>query len=98
MRKHDDYRTKKEKFHDFMRRNKWKIIVYSFIVALIIFLISLFISNKGGFYSVIFYPLALISFLCDVHAKFDYRRKFHFSIFLSFATILMFILGFFIEI
>ena len=98
MPRNNDYRTKKEKFYDFMHKNRYKIIVCSLIVALIICFVSLVVSNKGGLFVIIFYPLALIFFIWDLHTKIDYRQKFHFSIFLSFATIFMFVLGFFVEI
>jgi len=96
MGKDNDYRTKDEKIRDFMRKVRWKVTIYSFIVALIIFFVSLFLSNSEGIGVAIYYPLALIFFWIDLYTDPPPKYiRFGLSIFLCFAIVATFILGFF---
>lgn len=96
MGKDNDYRTKDEKIRDFMRKVRWKVTIYSFIIALIIFFVSLFTSNKDGVGVVVYYPLALIFFWLDLYIDPAPRYiRFSLSIVLVLGTIAAFILGFF---
>jgi len=100
MHNNEDYETKDEKIYDFMFKNRLKIILYSFIFSLCIFIISLITSNRGGLYSIILYPLALIGFIVDLLFKngIGKYRLFTFSIFVMLMLIITFILGYFISI
>ena len=101
MRKNKDYRTSEEKIGGFIYKNRKKIIIFSFVIALIIFMISLFILNKGGLFVIIFYPLALLGFIFDLRIENRGPKaiiRFGFSIFMIFMAILFFVLGFFINI
>ena len=99
MRKNKDYRTRKEKIYDFMYKHRKKIIIYSFVMALIMFLVSGFTSNKGGLYMIILYPLALLGFILDLRIENGGRYiRFSFSLTVIFIAIVLFIVGFFVAI
>lgn len=101
MRKEKDYRTFNDKIYDFMYKHRIKIILLSFIYSLCIFFISLIISNSGGLYIIILYPLALIGFIIDLLFKDCGSGKygtFSFSLFAMTMSFIFFILGFFIDI
>ena len=100
MHKKKDYRTFDDKKYDFMYKHKIKIILLSFIYSLSVFFISLLISNKGCFYIIVLYPLALIGFIIDLIFKYKSGKygSFSFSIFAMIMSIILFILGFFINI
>ncbi len=96
MRKNEDYRTSEEKMYDFMYKYRIRIIIWSATVSSIIYLVSLFTSNKGGNFTIVLYPIALLGFIFDL--KFDTRYRFWLSLSFFFMTIIFFILGFFVEI
>ena len=63
------FEKSKKKFLNFMRNKPWKFILYSFIYALIIFVVSILTKNKGGFLIVFNYPAALVSYLIYFHEE-----------------------------
>ena len=100
MHKKKDYRTFNDKIYDFMYKHRKKIILLSFIYTICIFFISLMTFNRGGLYIIVFYPLALIGFIHDLIVKYSFYKyiMFSFSIFLMIASLIFFVLGFFISI
>ena len=100
MRKTQDFRTINEKIYDFVFRYRKRILFCSFVLALSIFLISVFTLNKGGLYIVFLYPLALICFFLELYIKGWTRDliKFFFPAITMLISIIMFILGFFLEV
>ena len=97
MHKKNDYRTVEEKLHSFLYRNHKKIIIYSFVAALIIILISFLTSNKEGLKTIIIYPIALLGFILDlkIEGRVKYIR-YSFSITMILLALMLFVLGFFI--
>ena len=95
-----DRRTFNDKKYDFMYKHRIKIILLSFIFSLFIFFISIITSNRGGLYIFVLYPLALIGFIIDLILKNGTGKYilFCFSVFAMFMSIIMFILGFFINV
>ncbi len=100
MHKKNDYRTFNDKKYDFMYKHRRKIILLSFMYSLCIFFISLITSNRGGLYIIVLYPLALIGFIIDLIFKNGIGKyvAFSFSTFSIIMSIIMFILGFFINV
>ena len=88
-----------KKYMIFFYKYRKKIILCSFLIALTIFLVSIFTLNEGGLNIIILYPLALIGFLADLYIEGGGRYiRFSFPITAMFIAIAMFILGFFVEI
>ncbi len=100
MYKKKDYRTFNEKKYDFMCKHKTKIILLSFMCSLCILFVSLITSNRGGLYIIVLYPLALIGFIIDLILKNGSGKyvTFSFSALAIIISIIMFILGFFINV
>jgi len=100
MHKKKDYRTFNEKKYDFMCKHKAKIILLSFMCSLCILFVSLITSNRGGLYIIVLYPLALIGFIIDLILKNGSGKyvAFSFSVLAIIISIIMFILGFFINV
>lgn len=59
-KKPKDYRPFKEKFRDFMYHKPWKVILYSFIVAVVIFLVGWLTKNEVGLMVILPYIVASI--------------------------------------
>lgn len=99
MHKKKDYKTFNDRKYDFVYKHKVKIILLSFLCSLCIFFVSLITSNRGGLYIIILYPLALIGFILDLIFKNGFGKycSFGFSLFAMIMSIIMFILGFFIN-
>ena len=99
MRKKNDHRTFNDKKYDFMYKHKVKIILLSFLYALCVFFISLITSNKGGLCIIVLYPLALIGFILELIFKNGSGKyfSFSFSTFVIIMSIIMFVLGFFVN-
>ena len=97
MHKNKDYKTKREKIYDFVFKKKKIIILLSFIIALSIFIVSIFSLNKGGLIIIFTYPLALITFLFDLYYFKYFSTRMDGAIILILISILSFILGFFIK-
>jgi hypothetical protein len=100
MHKKEDYRTFDDKKYDFMYKHRIKIILLSFMCSLSILIISLIVSNDGGLYIIILYPLAVIGFVIDLIFK---NRNcvyisFSYPILMIILSIILFILGFFISV
>ena len=95
-----DRRTFNDKKYDFMYKHRIKIILLSFIFSLFIFFISIITSNICDFYIIFLYPLALIGFIIDLILKNGTGKYilFSFSVFAMFMSIIIFILGFFINV
>ena len=100
MHKKKDYRTFNDKIYDFMYKHRIKIIVLSFVYSLCIFVISLITFNEGGLHIIILYPLALIVFIHDLIVKYSFYKyiMFSFPILAMIASMILFVLGFFISI
>ena len=100
MRKKKDFRTVNEKIYDFAFSHRRKIIFWSFLLALSMFLISLFTSNKGGLLSLFLYPLAVMCFFLELHIEGGTKNfvKFFVPAIFMVMSIVLFILGFFLEI
>ena len=95
-----DRRTFNDKKYDFMYKHRIKIILLYFIFSLFIFFISLITSNRDGLCIIVLYPLALIGFIIDLIFKNGAGKyiSFSFSVYVMFMSIIMFILGFFINV
>lgn len=97
MHKKDDYRTTEQKIYDFVVKFKKIILIISFLVSLVIFIVSFLCSNEGGRCVIVAYPLFLLSFLIDWKFP-NYPKAFPFSASLMFILIELigFIIGFFL--
>ena len=99
MQKNKNSKSKKEKIYDFLYKNRKTIILCSFVISFILFFLSIVFSNKGGLYVLILYPLALVGFILDLKMEHGWKYiRFSLSFIASTLIIIMFILGFFIEI
>lgn len=90
---------REDKIHRLIFKHRIKIIVVSFIAALIIFLISLFTKNEGGVYMIVFYPLSLGAFLLDLYIDWSGKTVYRYlaPLLMLVLAVVAFILGFFTE-
>ncbi len=97
MHKKSDYRTVKERIYDFLYKHKLKIILFSFIASLCIVIVSIITLNIGGLYTIVFYPVALITFIIDLVSKDGCYRyiRFLYPAMLMLFSIILFVWGFF---
>jgi hypothetical protein len=76
--------------------HRWKIIIISFLFSLVIFLISLFTSNKGGLFIVICYPISLLGFLHDQRLEYGMSKGLFYPLAFMLFAIFAFVAGFFL--
>lgn len=81
----------------FAKRHKWKVLLISFLLSLVIFLISVVTLNEIGMLIIFIYPFSAVLFLLDVfdiagHIK---GSKYSGSIGMMTIAIIVFVLGFF---
>ncbi len=62
-KKPKDYRPFKEKFRDFMYHKPWKVILYSFIVAVVIFVVGWLTKNEAGLAVILIYLATTIDYV-----------------------------------
>ncbi len=93
-KKKKDYRPFKEKLLDLMENKPWKFILYSFICALILFVVSILIKNKGGAAIAVLYPASLVGYGIDLLSLKRIGKTwktFHFTFFCWILTLIAFI-------
>lgn len=93
-----DYRSIEERIDFFCKKHKWKIIIFSFIIVLIMILISLIAGNDSFGLIIFLYPVILIMFIWMVFKENTGLRgdSLLTPIILALMCIAYFILGFFI--